>query len=788
MKVNVAFPRPFLAVLLALTVSACGGASSGPSSPPGPAGSPDQQAAAGQQGGAAEQGAAAGQGAAAQGAASGANAEAGAVSPSQGAGVPRPVVYGVDLDTIQAGRFDQGKMWTFEFPPVEYLAETYGLRPDEAWFEKARMGALRIPNCSASFVSPNGLVMTNHHCAREFVTQVSAPGENLLDNGLVATDLADERTLEDFQADKLMTIVDVTDEVNAALDALPADERAEARESLLEEIEARILAEHGGEESGHVVEMVSLYNGGRTSAYVFRRYTNGKLVMAPELEIGFFGGEPDNFSYPRYNLDFAFLRIYDDDGTPLRSDPYFAFDDDGLEPGDPVFIVGNPGSTSRLQTVAELEFRRDVSDRYILHLLESRLEVMGAYIEANPEIAEELDLRNTYFGLSNSLEAYTGQVRGLEDPIIIARRRDTERDFQAAIEADPQLAERYGDVIAEMAALQARKREQAPGFGAFLAMTSPQMASATLHRALIAFQILSARQGGAPADQVEPLMEQLRAVPDQPVELDQGLMAARFRDFVEFYGADSQLARSVLAGQTPEARARAVASGSQLQDSATAVQAVEGGSLTLADPALGVVRAYLPQFIAFQQVVGAVFPQEEALAAELGRARFAVYGTDVPPDATFSLRIADGAVTGYDYNGTEAPPFTTLYGLYDRHYSFSPREDWDLPQRWLDAEDELDLATPINFVSTADIIGGNSGSPVLDAELEVVGVVFDGNAESLPGDYIYLPERNRSVTVDARAIVEALDVVYDMDRLVLELLTGRLVETEAEADRAGSPR
>ncbi|MBT8488833.1 MAG: S46 family peptidase, partial [Gemmatimonadetes bacterium] len=693
------------------------------------------------------------------------------------------MVFGVDLDTVRAGRFDQGKMWTFEFPPIEYLAETYGFRPDAAWLEKARLGALRIPNCSASFVSPNGLVMTNHHCAREFVTQVSGSGEGLLDNGLVATDLADERAVEDFEADRLIDIVDVTEEVNAALDALPAAQRAEARDGLLEEIESRILAEHGGEGSGHVVEMISLYDGGRTSAYVFRRYTNARLVMAPELQIGFYGGEPDNFSYPRYNLDFAFFRIYDDDGNPLASDPYFAFDDDGLEAGDLIFIVGNPGTTNRLQTVAELEFRRDVSDARVLDLLESRLDVLGAFIEAHPEIAEERDLRNAYFGLSNSLEAYLGQVRGLQDPLIIARRRDTESDFQTAIEADPMLSERYGSLIADMAALQSRKREQASGFGAFLAMTSPEMASSTLHRALIAFQILSARQGGAPADQIEPLMEQLRAVPHQPVELDRALMEARFRDFVDFYGADSQLATAVLQGGSVEARAQAVVSASQLQDSATAAQAMESGSLTIADAALDVVRAYLPQFIQFQQVIGGAFPEEEAIAADLGRARFEVYGTDVPPDATFSLRLADGVVAGYDYNGTVAPPFTTFYGLYDRHHSHEGDEDWALPQRWLDAESELELSTPINFASTADIIGGNSGSPVLDADLEVVGVVFDGNAESLPGDYIYLPDRNRSVTVDSRAILEALDVVYDMDRLVLELLTGELVETEAEADQ-----
>ena len=697
---------------------------------------------------------------------------------------PEPFVYGVDLDTVQASRFDQGRMWTFEFPPVGYLEETYGFRPDDAWFEKARLGSLRLSNCSASFVSPRGLVLTNHHCAREFASQVSGDGESLLDDGLVTRDLADERSLEDFRADQLVDIVDATDEVNSTLDALPAAQRAERRESLLEEIEARILEEWGGEDSGHVVEMVSLYNGGRTSAYVFRRYTNGKLVMAPELQIGFFGGDPDNFTYPRYNLDFSFLRIYDDDGQPLSTENYFQFDDDGLEEGDPIFIVGNPGSTSRLQTVAELEFRRDVNDRAILDLLRSRMAALESYITEFPEDAEERDLRNAYFGLSNSLKAYTGQVRGLEDPIIIARRKDTERDFQAAIDADPALSDRYGSLIADMAEQQAQKRTQAPGFGAFLAMSSPDMASSTLYRALIAFQILSARQNGAAADAIAGLVEELHSVPDQAPELDQALVEARFHDFANFYGDSSPLSTAVLRGMSVEARAAAVVSGSQLQDSAAAVAAIDNNTLTMADPALEIVRAYLPAFIEFQQIVASVFPQEAEIASELGRARFEIYGTDEPPDATFSLRIADGVVTGYDYNGTRAPAFTTLYGLYDRHYSHAGDDDWALPDRWLDARETLDLSTPINFVSTADIIGGNSGSPVLDQELEVVGVVFDGNMESLPGDYIYLPELNRSVTVDARAILEALDKIYDSDRLVLELTTGRLVETEDEADRA----
>jgi len=275
----------------------------------------------------------------------------------------------------------------------------------------------------------------------------------------------------------------------------------------------------------------------------------------------------------------------------------------------------------------------------------------------------------------------------------------------------------------------------------------------------------------------------MEGVPQQHPDLNTALMAARFQDFLDRFGAESAIVGNVMGGRTPMDAAQAVVAGSQLADSAGAMEAITAGTVAMSDPALQVVRGYLQQFIQFQQTVGEVFPQEEELAAELGRARFEVYGTDVPPDATFSLRIADGAVKGYDYNGTEAPAFTTFYGFYDRHFSFTGREEWVAPPRWAKPPTGLDLSTPLNFVSTADIIGGNSGSPVLDQELELVGVVFDGNIESLPGDYIYLPELNRSVAVDIRAILAALDHVYDMDRLVLELTTGRMATTEAEADR-----
>ncbi|MEJ2540295.1 MAG: S46 family peptidase, partial [Gemmatimonadota bacterium] len=474
--------------------------------------------------------------------------------------------------------------------------------------------------------------------------------------------------------------------------------------------------------------------------------------------------------------DFALFRLYDADGDPLDSSEwYFPWSTEGIGAGDPIFIVGNPGSTSRLQTVAELLFRRDVGDRLTLEFLERRADALEEFIEAYPDRADEYDLRNDWFGAENSIKAYTGQVEGLYDPVILAKRADTERAFVEAIQSDSILNARYGGLVQQMAALQVQKRELEPGFGSFLGLTAGGFASPTLHRALLAYQILTARQNGAPDEAVAGLVAQIDSVSSVPPELDEWLIEARIEEFVEHYGADERWVSAILRGRTPEGTAASIVSNSMLADSAAASDGIRRGLIRADDPAIRFVGLYIPSFLEFQQGYGRVSQQEEAIAAEIGRARYEIYGTDLPPDATFSLRIADGVVRGYEYNGTEAPVHTTFYGMYDRHYSFGGMYEegespWALPPRWETPPTGLELATPVNFVSTADIIGGNSGSPVLNADLEVVGVVFDGNIESLPGDYIYLPRSNRSVTADARGILAALRHVYQAERIVEELV------------------
>ena len=496
--------------------------------------------------------------------------------------------------------------------------------------------------------------------------------------------------------------------------------------------------------------------------------------MAPELRLGYFGGDPDNFTYPRYSLDFAFLRLYDDDDRPLRTDDHFRWSETGTAAGDLVFIIGNPGSTSRLQTVAELEFRRDVEMPALLGFLGSRIEVIRNYMAGREDEPGIDEVRNTVFSLLNAQKAYSGMLRGLEDPYVLARRGAAEADFRGALQADPALAAEYLPLFGEMAGLQSRKAAMAAEFDAFAAFGSPDFESSLILRTLATFQYLNARAQGASPEELDEIADELRAVANRPRELDEALLAARHQDMVDAFGEDDPSVRALLRGRGAEEAASLLMTTSAMGDSAAAVGAVVGGTLNPGtEPAFAFVRSLLGRFGPYRDLMAGVVPEEEAIAAGLGRARFEVDGTRIPPDATFSLRLADGVVAGYPYNGTVAPTHTTYYGLYDRHHSNPGADEWALPPRWLNPSSDFDLSTPLNFVSTADIIGGNSGSPVVNRDLEVVGLVFDGNIQSLPGDYIYMPALNRSVAVDARGILEALEDIYGAERIVEELTGGR---------------
>jgi hypothetical protein len=677
-------------------------------------------------------------------------------------------------DTIRAGRFDNGKMWTFEYPPDRYFSDTYGFAADSAWFTRARLAALRIPGCSASFVSPHGLVVTNHHCSREGIVAVTKPGEMLLDSGFVAHSLADERRMPGFFADQLLAVQDITDQIQPAVDRASSDTaRARVRREASTAAAARLKTAFASPGDSIWVQVVSLYNGGRYSGYVFRRFTDVRLVAAPELQMGFFGGDPDNFTYPRYDLDFSVIRIYGADDKPYETRNWFTWGSEGVTPGDAVFVIGNPGSTSRLKPMSQLEYERAVSVPAQVSFLSTRLSALRAYYDAHRITGDSLDMRNWMFGVSNSLKSSQGRFGALLDPAILARRRDAERQLAESLTARRELKDRYGRLLDRMADLQRRKATFAAPYRAFTFFPSGFAGSALARRAINAAQI-----GGANGDSAAVFSRRLRAVGNQPRELEKRFLTLELGDIVRAYGASHPLAKAALVGQaTPEAAAEVLLSTSALADSAKADLALSAG-LSTDDPALNLFAALLPAIQAFNRDFGALTTEERELSSDLGRAHFAVFGKDVPPDGTFSPRIADGVVQGYAYNGTLAPPFTTFYGMYDRFRANGPGSEWDLPYRWRTPPPGLDLGTPLDFVSTADTYGGNSGSPVVTRDLRIVGLNFDRNIDALVRDYIYLPERGRNVMVDVRAIQAALANVYGARRIVTELTTGHLGESD----------
>jgi len=661
--------------------------------------------------------------------------------------------------TTEAGAFDNGRMWTFDVPPVAYFTQEYGFTPDTAWFEKARMGALRLPNCTASFVSPMGLVMTNHHCGRGAVADVTREGETLLDDGFTAMTFKDERPVQGLYVDQLVAIEDVTDAIQAVIDdaarragdaPLSDAERAVVRREVIEAEQSRRQEKAT---SDQVVQIISLYSGGRYSAYTFRRFTDIRLVMAPELNLGYFGGDTDNFTYPRYALDMTFFRVYEGD-VPYEPEHWFAWSQDGAREGDAVFVVGNPGSTLRLETVAQLEWRRDVQEKALLDLLNSRITILEAAYEADPSDA----LLNMVFSLKNAQKLYGGRVEGLNNPDIMARRRATEADFLAAASTD---------VVAELARIQQEKREYAAEYAAFLSFfPQSSLSSPTMQRAAIAWQLLRARAQGGDEN---ALAAELSAVPEQPEVVDRMFFEARLAEMAAHLGA-----RGPLAASRPDVWTANVFLQSALRPEAFAPgREFDASVLSMDDPAILAVAPYMEDRQAFTSAFAGLSAQESELNARHGRERFEVYGTSRPPDATFSLRIADGRVSSYTYNGTRAPAFTTFHGLYDRAASHALAVDdtgeWTLPIRWLEAPAAFDRSTPMNLVSTNDIVGGNSGSPLLNTDLEIVGLIFDGNVESLPSAFIFRTDAARSVSVDARGMLEALRNVYGMHRLADEL-------------------
>ena len=673
-------------------------------------------------------------------------------------------------DSNKAGMLDGGKMWTFDNAPMDYFRQTYNFSPDAAWFEKAQKGALRFATyCSASFVSPNGLVMTNHHCARESVVKLSE-GSGLVESGFLAKALSEEKKVPELFVEQLIEITDVTSQVSAAGASATSDAaRDQAKAAAATQLEKDMTAAAG---EGHRVQIIRMYSGAKYSAYKFKRYDDVRLVMAPELDIAYFGGDSDNFTFPRFNLDMSFFRVYDKDGNPLKTQFYFPFSKNGTKEGDAVFTLGNPGTTNRLQTVSILEYRRDFPSPAQVSLYKDGLSVLKRYWD--PKDEEKMD---TYFGFSNSLKAYEGRLAGLRDNVLLDRKRDAEAQLVAAIEGNPDLKAKYGNLISDIANIQQQKRELGSYItGLFGLANAFPFESNLIKRAFL---------GTLYATNKNPqIKDALATMMDENAEMERELLTIRFALMQKWLGKDHELVKAagMTDSVTPAEAAKNMLAASKLATKAGYDELSAGDWANSEDPAVKLGKALMQSYMMFTQKLGPLNSKERELLGQLANAKFAIYGTKIPPDATFSLRISYGVVKSYPYNGTTAAPYTTFYGLMDRYHSFKGQGEWKLPPRWANLPKDLDLSTPFNFVSTNDIIGGNSGSPLVNTNLEVVGLAFDSNVEGLPGEFVYVDYANRTVSVDSRAMVEALDKIFDLDRIAQELRTGNLYKTEAEAD------
>jgi len=685
------------------------------------------------------------------------------------------------LDTVKAGQFDTGKMWTFDYPPMDYLSKTYSFTPTKEWFEKARLSALRLPGCSASFVSEDGLVMTNHHCARGAVDRVTRKGENLADSGFYAKTLEEERKVPGLFIDQLVLIEDVTEEVQQAFETgKTEEEKVRNRDQKMREIQERYYKKFKETTKDSMVfSVVTFYNGGKYALYGYKRYTNLRLVFAPETIIGFFGGDPDNFTYPRYDLDCAFFRVYADSITPLKVSNFFKWSNGGAKEGDAVFVIGNPGRTSRLQTYAQLEYNRDVAYPYTLSLLDNMVRIYSDLLKKYPE--RKLRYQNLLFGYSNSQKAYVGRLNGLRDPYLMAKKRDFERKFKEAVLRNPALKSKYSSIWDEIEGLQGEKAKlfsevnalnvRGMGRSAFFSTAADLVDFA--HQMKLSEDKRAPRYKGAELDSLKARLS--RSAID--IEPEREILAYYLKYLKSVFGERYDPVNKLLGGKAPEISALDISRSTVVADKEKIKNLLNGNPddiLKSSDPLISFILQTETRAKEVRDKYNEIQSKESAKVQLLGKALYDVYGTSIPPDATFTLRIADGVVKGYEYNGTIAPPVTTIYGMYDRYYSFGRKDPWDLPDRWKNPPATFDLKTPLNFISTSDIIGGNSGSPVLNKDLEVVGLIFDGNIESLPGDFIFTEEKNRAVAVHSEGILEALQEIYKADRIVKELKLGKI--------------
>ncbi|MBV8909825.1 MAG: S46 family peptidase [Gammaproteobacteria bacterium] len=673
-----------------------------------------------------------------------------------------------------APAFSDGGMWTFHDFPGQLVQRRYHVDIDAAWLERVRTATIRLSNCTASFVSATGLILTNHHCAEACLDDHSSAGHNLLHEGFLARNESEELRCGTQIADVLMGVEDVTAKVVAGLRGLDTRSSNQERKKILTRLEQACEEDSRNGKPGPLkCESVDLYQGGQYWLYKYRRYDDVRLVFAPERDIAAFGGDPDNFQYPRWCLDMSLLRAYGPDGKPARPQSFLVMRPEGPNAGEVVFVSGHPGNTDRLLTVAQLQTLRDVDlPRWLLRASELR----GRLIQFGKTGAEAAriveDPLNT---LENSIKVREHQLFALLDDRLLAAKGEEERQLRAKVAADRTLAAQIGDPWAEIAAAQHHHHElylpytfleQAAGFNSDLFRYARTLVRASTERVKSNPERLREY-----TDAALPRVHQ-RLVAPVPVYAPRDRLTLSFslERMREWLGPDAPIVRQLLLKDSPDSLAERLVDGSHLADPKLREQLWQGGAAAVdasTDPMIALARSVDAEARAVRKrYEDEVEAPEEAGSEKIARARFRIYGTSQPPDATFTLRLNFGTVKGWHEDDREVEPFTHLSRLFERA---TGREPFRIPDRWIASRDRLDMGTRFDLSTDNDIVGGNSGSPLIDGNGRLVGLMFDGNIHSIAGSYWYDPSLNRAVAVDPAIILEALRKVYQADALLAEL-------------------
>ena len=687
----------------------------------------------------------------------------------------------ISVAAASSSAFADEGMWLFNNPPLKQLKEKYQFEPTPQWLEHLQKSSVRFNSGgSGSFVSANGLVITNHHVGLDTLQKLSSEKNNYVRDGFYAKTQAEEPRATDLELNVLMSIEDVTARVAAALKpGLTAEQSAAARQKAIADIE-----KESKEKTGLRSDVVTLYQGGAYHLYRFKRYDDVRIVFAPEQQAAFYGGDPDNFESPCYDLDICIFRAYEN-GQPAKIEHFLKWNTQGPADGELTFVSGHPGKTDRQLTVDELAFMRDDEVPYYLNMLKRREVFFTAFAGRSFENARRV--RRDLFGIQNSRKFSDGYLASLLDPEIDRLLKAREQKLRDAMTKDA----KWKGTLAAYDRIKKAQEETAkilPIYNYYETSRGRAQASYRAPRGFYSNLFKYARRVLRAGDErPKPNGERFPEFRDsyrdsleldlfstEPVyeDVEQVMLTDSLTDLASRFGYNDPLVQKVLAGKSPAGRAADVVKGTKLKDPAVRKQLYEGGAAAVTaahDPMIELARMIDAPARAARKVFETQDETKQQAYGDIAKARFAIEGTSTYPDATFTLRLSYGAVRGYEQDGKQIAPFTTFAGLYDRSTEHKNEPPFDLPQRWIDKKSALNSETKFNFVTDADIIGGNSGSPVVNKANEFVGIIFDGNIQSLVLDCIYADKQSRAVSVDSAAITEALRKVYDAGALADEL-------------------